>query len=113
LQLLLLSLFGYRLAERGHAPQHAPQPLPPLVPPPPLPPPLPEASPALAHAPGVCRVCGMVPHEPTASPSGYVLCARCVVPAVEKHGRCPLAQTPATPPELLRLYETSRPTQNP
>ncbi|EOD28542.1 hypothetical protein EMIHUDRAFT_204455 [Emiliania huxleyi CCMP1516] len=57
----------------------------------------------------VLVLCAMSPMEqPTAAPSGYVFCAKCITRAVRRHGRCPLTHAPATLPSLVRLYETSR-----
>ena len=106
-QLLLLSAFGYRLLGWLHQPDDAPPLAAPLLPPPPPPPPLaPGKRPPL---PGACGECAMSPMEqPTAAPSGYVFCAKCITRAVRRHGRCPLTHAPATLPSLVRLYETSR-----
>ena len=51
----------------------------------------------------------MTPQDPTASPSGFVFCAKCIYPVVAQTGRCPATQQPVLVPELRRLYETSRP----
>ena len=105
-QLLMLSVFSYRLLEWWHSPQHAPPPPPRLLPPPPPPPPRLKGAPQTA---GVCGVCRMVPREPTAAPSGYVYCASCALGAARRHQRCPVSGQPMQPEELRRLYETSRP----
>ena len=115
--LIVLSLFGYRLAETWHSPLNAPPPPPPLIPPPPPPPPVGDGPleimrDAAARGSGhVCAVCAREPLEPTASSSGYVMCARCVGGAVERRGVCPLTGQRTTAAELIRLYETSRPTK--
>ena len=106
-QLLLLSIFGYRLLEWWHSPEHAPQQAPLAIPPPPPPPPLPPN--VRLPAPGTCAMCGTEAVKPTATPSGYVFCEKCITPAVRRDGKCQVTQLPATVPELLRLYETSLP----
>lgn len=105
-QLLLLSVFSYRLLEWWHSPQHAPPPPPRLLPPPPPPPPRLPTAPATA---GVCGACRMVPREPTAAPSGYVYCASCALGAARRFQRCPVSGQPMKVEDLRRLYETSRP----
>ncbi len=111
-QLILFSVLGYRLVEWLHAPQHASRPSAPLIPPPPPPPTLPEDSAPSRLEPGVCPLCGLSPLEkPTASPSGFVFCAKCISQAIRRDGRCPLTREPATPDQLLRLFETTRPSE--
>ena len=113
-QLLLISVFSFRLLEWWHSPQHAPPPPPRLIPPPPPPPPprqhMPgEEPPPALPPPGVCGVCRMPPREPTAAPSGYVYCAACVREAFRRDGRCPVSGLPMrSEDELVRLFETSR-----
>ena len=107
--LLLISVFGFRLLEHWHMPQHASashRSIP--VPPPPLLPPLPAGRNAWSHS-SVCPTCRMAPQDPTASPSGFVFCAKCIYPAVAQTGRCPATHQPLLVAELRRLYETSRP----
>eukprot|EP00967_Tisochrysis_lutea_P043296 scaffold52289_cov35-Tisochrysis_lutea.AAC.3 len=107
-QLLLLSAFGYRLLAWLHTPRSAPLIAAPFVPPPPAP--YPPRRGKLLPAAGACAECALCPmEEPTASPSGYVFCSRCITRAVMRDGRCPVTDMPVTLPELLRLYETSRP----
>ena len=105
-QLLLLSVFGYRLLEWWHAPESAPPPPLRLFPPPPAPPP--SLRPGWPPA-GRCGLCGMVPLEPTATPSGYVLCLRCAKLSVRSRGQCPVTGMPMGLDDLRGLYETSRP----
>jgi peroxin-12 len=107
-QLLLLSAFGYRLLAWLHAPQNTPPLAAPLVPPAPPPPPL--APGKTAPITGACAQCSLSPIEqPTVAPSGFVFCGRCITAAVRRDGRCPVTGMLAGLPELLRLYETSRP----
>ena len=112
-QLLLLSVFSYRLLEWWHAPQHAPPPPPRLIPPPPPPPPRMQAAGARGFlappAPGLCGVCRMVPREPTVAPSGYVFCASCALGAARREAKCPVSGQMMKVEDLRRLYETSRP----
>ena len=110
-QLLLLSVFSFRLLEWWHAPQHLPPPPPRLIPPPPRPPP--ELTPGgfPSHLAGLCGACRIVPRDPTAAPSGYVYCAACARSAARRDARCPVTGTPMHESELRRLYETSRPPQ--
>ena len=107
-QLLLLSVFSFRLLEWWHAPQNAPSPPPKLIPPPPQPPP-PRTDAPLATTAGICSACRRAPREPTASPSGYVFCASCLRAAMARDRRCPVTGQPMRPEQLRRLYETSRP----
>ena len=123
--LLLLSVFGYRLLEWWHAPDHAPLPPPKLIPPPPPPPVLTSSSAGLLAKGGgrrvdgsatmafaaadLCAACRMLPHEPTAAPSGFVFCAACANAAIRRNGRCPVTGMPMRPEDLRRLFETSRP----
>jgi peroxin-12 len=105
--LLLLSVFGYRLVEWWYLPDNAPPRSLKLIPPPPFPPPLHEAAAALPP-PGLCGVCRMEPREPTATPSGFVLCGSCAREAVRRQGVCPISGMPMLERDLRRLYETSR-----
>lgn len=118
-QLLLLSLFSYRLLEWWHAPQHAPLPPPRLIPPPPPPPVYivdhlvsnKGAASNLSVQPqaGVCGYCRMAPREPTAASTGYVYCASCVHSALRKSDpRCPMSGQPIRADGMRRLFETSR-----
>ena len=122
-QLLLLSVFSFRLLEWWHSPQHAPPPPPRLIPPPPPSPPPRGAEQQLGrphpatpatplgffHPPGVCGACRMIPREPTAAPSGYVYCGACARAALKRDGRCPVSGLPMRAEELVRIFETSRP----
>ena len=106
-QLLLLSVFSFRLLEWWHAPQHAAPPPPRLIPPPPPPPP--PLSSVAPLVPGVCGACRMLPRDPTAAPSGYVFCASCAKMAATRDGRCPVTGMPMRADTLRRIYETSAP----
>ena len=126
-QLLVLSVFGYRLLEWWHAPDHAPLPPPKLIPPPP-PAPLRAANrqvgshsacclSAPAYTPDMaplksdlCAVCHMQLYDPVAAPSGYVFCAACAHAAVRNQGRCPLTGLAMRSEDIVRLFETSRAT---
>ena len=107
-QLLLISVFGFRLLEHWHAPQDASALPRYIVPPPPPLPPLPPGTTTWGPS-GVCPACRMAPQDPTASPSGFVFCAKCIYPAVAQTGQCPATRQPVHVAELRRLYETSRP----
>ena len=106
--LLLFSVFGFRLLEHWHAPQDASALPRYIVPPPPPLPPLPPGTTTWGPS-GVCPACRMAPQDPTASPSGFVFCAKCIYPAVAQTGQCPASRQPVHVAELRRLYETSRP----
>ena len=106
--LLLFSVFGFRLLEHWHAPQDASALPRYIVPPPPPLPPLPPGTTTWGPS-GVCPACRMAPQDPTASPSGFVFCAKCIYPAVAQTGQCPATRQPVHVAELRRLYETSRP----
>ena len=106
--LLLISVFGFRLLEHWHAPNSSGSQRFVPVPQPPLLPPLPFGRSAWPHS-SVCPTCRMAPQDPTASPSGFVFCAKCIYPAVSQTGRCPATHQPLRVAELRRLYETSRP----
>ena len=118
-QLLLLSVFSFRLLEWWHAPQHAPPPPARLVPPAPMPPPskffdgdaagqgIRVSGSQLAH--GLCGLCGKLPNEPAVAPSGFVYCGQCAHGAALQHAECPLSGVPMRVEDLRRIYETSRP----
>ena len=108
-QLLLISVLGYRLVEWLHAPQNAIRNRDALHPPPPQPPPVLEAKAQVAvFEPGKCPLCGLLPMEkPTAAPSGFVFCGRCILSEVRRERKCPLTNLPTTPAELVRLYENT------
>ena len=79
-----------------------------LMPPPPEAPPLgldPRHRIRVSETGDVCSLCQQPWIAPSASPSGYVFCHKCLVLYVREHGKCPLTGTQCLEEDIVRIYE--------
>ena len=73
----------------------------------PLPPPLVSGRQLPADI-NSCPLCNQIRVNPSASPSGYVFCYRCLFLHVREHGCCPLTNVACSESQIVRLYDSSR-----
>lgn len=70
------------------------------------PPPSPPAWSATSTvSPKNCPLCNQIRKHPTASASGYVFCFTCILPYVQRHGKCPVTGMACSESNLRRLFE--------
>lgn len=55
---------------------------------------------------GLCPICKKAFRTRTAiATSGYIFCYLCILPVIQRYGKCPMTNYPATEDDLIRLYE--------
>lgn len=59
----------------------------------------------LQSDPRCCPLCQQPRIHPSATPSGFVFCNRCLTLYVRQHGTCPLTGKPCPEDKIIRLYE--------
>ncbi|XP_033217729.1 peroxisome assembly protein 12 [Belonocnema kinseyi] len=68
----------------------------------PVPPTIPEEAKKLR---GLCPICKNAFRNRTAlATSGYIFCYQCILPVIQRYGKCPVTNYPATEDDLIRLY---------
>ncbi|XP_051161041.1 peroxisome assembly protein 12-like [Leptopilina boulardi] len=55
---------------------------------------------------GLCPICKKPFRTRTAvATSGYIFCYLCILPVIQRYGKCPITNYPAIEDDLIRLYE--------